>query len=68
MIPYDWDGVVGAVCVMEVTAQVACSDTLHLHFLSGIDRPEIDEAWAFSGVRVIARPPAEAPASANNGH
>jgi hypothetical protein len=61
-------GVVGAVCFTEVTVQVACSNTLHLHFLSGIDSAESDEAWAFSGVRVIARPPAEAPASANNGH
>jgi hypothetical protein len=44
------------VCRHEVTVQVPCSGTLHVNFLSGIDQAEDDESWAFSDVRVIARP------------
>ena len=50
-----WQGQNGQVCFQEVTVQVACSDTLHVHFLSGIDQAEADEAWAFSGVHIVAR-------------
>jgi hypothetical protein len=47
-----------------VTISVACHDTLHINFLSGIDQAEADESWAFSSVRVVARPSSSVDAAA----
>lgn len=43
-------------CFLEVTVQVACRTMLRVNFLSAIDQEEADESWAFSNVRVVARP------------
>jgi hypothetical protein len=43
-----------AICFTEVTVEVPCSGTMSVHFLSGIDQAEADEAWAFSNFNVIA--------------
>ena len=57
--PSDFPNVWGAgneVCFRAVTVQVACSISITINFLSGIDQAEADESWAFSDVRVISRP------------
>lgn len=43
----------GRACFAIVEVEVPCTETLTLHFSSGIDQAENDEAWAFSDVSVI---------------
>lgn len=54
--PAPWGGPGGA-CFDLIEVQTVCSgETVNINFLSGIDQAESDEAWAFSDVRVVARP------------
>ena len=66
--PNPWDGENGQVCFQEVRVHVACSGSMNLRFVSGIDQHEADESWAFSGVRVVARSSAATGTGCSNNH